>query len=75
MSKFLNNSFPSRILKKKHNAIAYHCVQDTIATKIIRFTFIQSEENGRFILIKLLSNEDFHYLVKKWIFCVLSFEN
>jgi hypothetical protein len=48
----LNYSAPSSVLKKKHNAIAYHCVQEGIAAKVT----------------KPLCNEKSHYLVKKWLF-------
>ena len=33
----LNTSVPSSVLKKKHNAIAYHRVREAIAAKILRF--------------------------------------
>jgi hypothetical protein len=69
MSVVLNTSVPSSFLKKNHNAIAYHCVQEAIAAKILMFTYISSEENVSAILTKPLCNEKFHYLVKKWLFC------
>jgi hypothetical protein len=33
----INTSVPSRVLKKKHNAIAYHRVYEAIAAKVMRF--------------------------------------
>jgi hypothetical protein len=69
MSVVLNTSFPSGVLKKKHSAIAYHCVQEAIAAGVLRFAFLKSEENVRDILTKPLCNNKFHYLVKKWLFC------
>jgi hypothetical protein len=43
MSVVLNTTVPSSVLKKKHNAIAYHRVRDDIAAKITRFVYIKSE--------------------------------
>jgi hypothetical protein len=39
MSIFLNTSVPLSILKKKHNAIAFHRVQEAIVAKMMRFAF------------------------------------
>ena len=64
----LNTSVPSSVLKKKHNAIAYHRVREAIAAKVLRFTCLKSEENVSDILTKPLCNDKFHYLVKKWLF-------
>jgi hypothetical protein len=44
----LNTSVPSSFLKKKHNAIAYHCVREAIADKVMRFTYVKSDENIKF---------------------------
>jgi hypothetical protein len=38
MSVVLSTSVPSSILKKKHDAIAYHLVKQAIEDKIIRFS-------------------------------------
>jgi hypothetical protein len=70
MSVVLNTSVPSSVLKKKHNAIAYHCVREAIAAKVMRFAYVKSDENVSDILTKPLSNEKFHYLVKNRLFCV-----
>jgi hypothetical protein len=45
MSVLLNTTVPSSVLKKKHNAIAYHRVREAIKARIIRFAYIKSEEN------------------------------
>jgi hypothetical protein len=37
MSVVLNTTFPSSVLKKKHNAIAYHREREAIAARIMRF--------------------------------------
>jgi hypothetical protein len=68
MSVVLNTTFPSSVLKKKHNAIAYHRVRDAIAARIMRIAYIKSEENVSDVSTKPLSNEKFHYLMKWWLF-------
>jgi hypothetical protein len=70
MSVFLNTTVPSSVLKKKHNAIAYHRVREAIAARIMRFAYIKSEENVSDVFTKPLSNEKFHYLMKEGVFCV-----
>jgi hypothetical protein len=37
MSVVLNTTVPSSVLKKKHNATAYHHVREAIAARIFRF--------------------------------------
>jgi hypothetical protein len=44
MSIFLNTTVPSSLLKKKHNAIAYHRIREAIAARIMRFAYIKSEK-------------------------------
>jgi hypothetical protein len=68
MSVVLDTSIPSRFLKKKHNAIAYHHVQEDIAAKVLRFAHVRYEENVTDNLTKTFCNEKFHCLVKKWLF-------
>jgi hypothetical protein len=70
MSVVLNNTVPSSVLKKKHNAIAYYRVKEDIAVRIMRYAYIKSEENVSDVLTKPLSNEKFHYLMKRWLFRV-----
>jgi hypothetical protein len=70
MSVVLNTTVPSSVLKKKHNAIAYHRVRKAIAARIMRFANNKSEENFSDVLKKPLSNEKFHYLMKRWFFRV-----
>jgi hypothetical protein len=43
MSVFLDTTVPSSVLKKEHNAIAYHRVREAIAARIMRFAYIKSE--------------------------------
>jgi GTP cyclohydrolase II len=52
MSVVLNTSVPSSVLKKKHNAIAYHRVREAIAAKVMRFAYVKSEENVSDILTR-----------------------
>jgi hypothetical protein len=63
----LNTSVSSSVLKMEHNAIAYHCVREAIAAKVLKFAYLKSEENASGILTKPLCNEKFHYLAKKWL--------
>jgi hypothetical protein len=68
MSVVLNTTVPSSISKKKHNAVAYHCVREAIAARKMRFAYIKSEENVSDVLTESLRNEKFHYLMKRWLF-------
>jgi hypothetical protein len=43
ISVFLNTTVPSSVLKKKHNAIAYHRVREAIAERIINEVCIHQE--------------------------------
>jgi hypothetical protein len=70
MSVVLNTTVPSSVLKKKHNEIAYHRVREAIASRIMKFAYIKSEENVSDVLTKALSNDKFFYLMKKWLFRV-----
>jgi hypothetical protein len=47
-----NTSVPTIVLKKKHNAITYHHVQEIIAEKELRFRYLKREENVSNILTK-----------------------
>jgi hypothetical protein len=67
----LKTTVPSSVLKKKHNANAYHRVREAIAARIMRFAYINSGENVSDVLTKALSNEKVHYLMKGWLFRVL----
>jgi hypothetical protein len=43
MSGVLNTSVPSKVLKKNHNGITYHCALEAIAAKVLSFTNLKSE--------------------------------
>jgi hypothetical protein len=63
-----NTTVPSSMLKKKHNAIAYHRVRESIAGGILRFFHIPSTENLADILTKPLSRHLFHQITKAILF-------
>jgi hypothetical protein len=58
MSVVLITTFPSSVLKKKHNAIAYHRVKMTIAGRIMRFAYIKTQLSE---LIKKIWKKDPQY--------------
>ena len=64
----LNTTLPSSMLKKKHNAIAYHRVREAIAAKILNFAHIESKVNVADILTKPLPTELFHCCLKDYMF-------
>jgi hypothetical protein len=68
MSVVLNTTVPSSFLKKKHNAISYHRIREAIAARIMKSSYIKSEEYVSDVLKKHSSNEKFHYLMKGWFF-------
>ena len=70
MSVILNTTVPSSVLKKKHCAINYHRVREAIAGKILRFAKIPSTENLADVLTKPLGRQQFHCLIRKYLFRV-----
>ena len=64
----LNTTIPSSALKKKHNAIAYHRVREAIAARLIRFCHVDTKMNVADVLTKPLCNDDFHWLIKPFLF-------
>lgn len=59
---------PSSPLRKKHNAVAYHCVREAIAAGIINFAKIDSKDNLSDCLTKPLGPDDFSRIVKRVLF-------
>ena len=64
----LNCTMPGSVLKKKHNACAYHKIREAIAAGIIKFTHIPSDMNYADILTKALPSAAFHNLVQPLLF-------
>ena len=64
----LNTTVPSSVLKKKHNAIAYHRVREAIAAKIVRFCHIASHTNIADVLTKPLDFQVLYPLIKPLLF-------
>ena len=64
----LSTTVPSSVLKKKHNAIAYHRIREAIAAGIIQFVHVATTENCADILTKPLPGPLFHSLVKPLLF-------
>ena len=52
MSVITNATLPLLCLKKKHNAIAYHCIWEAIAAGIIKFIHVPSSRNIADVLTK-----------------------
>lgn len=53
-STVFNTTMPPSMLKKKHNAMAYHRVREAIAAGIVRFRNLRSDENLAVVLTKPL---------------------
>ena len=68
MSVIINVTLPLSVLKKKHYAIGYHRVRESIATGVLLFAHISSTENIVDIMTKPLSNQQFHTLAKNILF-------
>ena len=66
----LNCTMPSSVLKKKHNACAYHRVRNAVAGKVLKFAHIPSQMNYLYILTKPLPGSLLRELVKALLFCV-----
>jgi hypothetical protein len=58
-----NASIPKLTLMKKHNAINYHAVQETVGAGIIRVGKEDGKTNLADLLMKVLSSE------KRWNIC------
>ena len=69
----LNCTMPSSVLKKKHNAVAYHRVREAIAAGILKFAHIPSEMNYADILTKPLAGPAHYVIVNPLLFRQPSF--
>jgi hypothetical protein len=63
----LSSTIPGSILKKKHNAIAYHKVRETIACGVMQLHYVSTEWNLADILTKILPGPKY----KKIVRCIL----
>ena len=63
-----SSTIPSSILSKRHNALAYHCVHEAVAGKIIKFCFIASTDNIANIMTKFLHYPVFWPFVEPVLF-------
>ena len=70
MSVFLNTTVPSIVLKKKQLGIGYQRVREAVASKVLSFAHVRSDENLVDILTKALPNPAFHRLLKPILFRV-----
>jgi hypothetical protein len=68
MSVVVNTMSPSSQLKKKHLAISYHQVQESIACGMMDFGHIPSEDNLADICTKPLSAVAFHRLLQGYLY-------
>ena len=64
----LNTTVPSSVLKKKHNACAYHRVREAIAGGILRFAHVPTGKNHADVLTKAVDTVTFHNLVDPVLF-------
>ena len=63
-----SGSIPSSLLKKRHNALAYHRVRSAIASEIIMLRKVKGTENPSDICTKFLPYAVFYPLVKPLLF-------
>jgi hypothetical protein len=62
-SVILNSTVPSSVLKKKHLSCGFHRIRECIASRIVRFVYVESSENVADVLTKNLDSTIFHRLV------------
>ena len=63
----LSSTIPGSVLKKKHNAIAYHKIRESIACKILQLYHVTTEWNLADILTKTVPGPKFKRILK----CIL----
>ena len=64
----VNTTIPSSILKKKNQSCNYHKVRESIATGVITYGHIKSEENVTDMLTKPLGSIALYRLTGKYLF-------
>jgi hypothetical protein len=67
-SVIVSATVPSSTLIKRHNAICYHRVREAVASKIIRITYIPSDQNLAYMLTKPLNECKLHERLKNILF-------
>ena len=60
-----NATIPDSDLKKKHVAIAYHCVREAVARKVVNAIWVKSHENFADLCTKALGSVLFNDLVSE----------
>jgi hypothetical protein len=58
-----NSTVPESMLKKKHNAIAYHRVRESVASGALRIAYVQSKSNNADLLTKPLPGPELRAMV------------
>jgi hypothetical protein len=58
-----NSTVPDSILRKKHNAIAYHCVREAVVAEVVRIAYVHSKSNNADILTKPLSGANLRAMI------------
>jgi hypothetical protein len=64
----LNVTVPESTLSKKHNAIAYHRVRESVASRVIRVAKEQTETNLADPLTKQVPREQRSFLFERWMY-------
>ena len=68
LSVVIQGTIPSSMIKKRHNAIAYHRVREACAAGIINFCHINGKENPADILTKFRSSREWFHVMKPLMF-------
>ena len=63
-----NSTNPESVLKKKHNAIAYHRVRESVAAGTIRIAWEETETNLADLFTKALDRVRRQYLIDRFMY-------
>jgi hypothetical protein len=66
---FKNSTIPSSTLQRKHNAICYHCVRESVKEGILHIAYIPSGENLVDSLTKILGATKLKDFCSKLSYC------
>jgi hypothetical protein len=58
-----NSTVPESMLKKKHNAIAYHRMRESVASGAMRIAYVQSKSNNANLLTKPLPGPELRAMI------------